>query len=531
MGRSIYSAVVLVFVATLGIGSEGDRARLSADIEQARRDLLGVEQQLDALRRLVPADFDPKAVETTLLRLAEGAELPAPAISPVKGSETVLRDGRPVGLTVHHVEVTGRSAYAPLHLFLSMLSLVPMPLTFDSLEIQAADGDTVSYRARLALPVFASLPDVPPPAWPAPVVPPAASPEAAREAATVAFLQRELQDLKARADARRALVAMALEVVERRRTARLGHALGLVTRELDEQAVALTGVRAGPTIVVEGAVLGALALEALRQAFVRAGLAVGDLKTAAAGRCQRFVATVRLETEDPPFVGLSGNGLFDDRVDVACAVPATARLQPVTARGGGPGPLTLDLGDTDVAELFKALHEKTAENFLLDAGVAGHLTVRLERASLDEALAAIAAAGLRVSAGPLRRVSLAATPPAPPSTQDYTGEPITLSLRHGALLDILRLMEEVTGLPMLVPPRGLDRRVSLFARELPWDLVLDSTIAAAGLARKLDQNKLYLGPADGLRPADRAGFVSLAEAAAAAAARREWWTRADAVSQ
>src|SRR6185436_13164160 len=77
--------------------------------------------------------------------------------------------------------------------------------------------------------------------------------------------------------------------------------------------------------------------------------------------------------------------------------------------GKGLGPLTLRLRDTDLADVFYALHLLSGQGFVVDGDVIGRATVELHHVTLEEALQALQKqAELRVSpqAG-VRRVSVA----------------------------------------------------------------------------------------------------------------------------
>jgi hypothetical protein len=276
--------------------------------------------------------------------------------------------------------------------------------------------------------------------------------------------------------------------------------------------------------VLEGVVIGEGARGTLREAAGKAGLQVADLRLTPSGRCHAFVMTARWPAEEPRFESVSSNGLFDDTAQERCAAapapPPAPRLQAVVARGAS-GPLTLRLAGAEVAEVVRALHQATSEGFVVDADVRGRrLDVELAGASLDDAVNALATCGLRVGPAPLRRVSLVSTTVAQP-TQSFSGDPITLDIKRGHVMDLMRLFEEVASLPIMVPDGGMDLEVALFAKEMAWDRIFDGVVTAAGLTWTYENAKVYVGPPAMIAATDRSRFVQVSDADRHL--RREWW--------
>lgn len=191
---------------------------------------------------------------------------------------------------------------------------------------------------------------------------------------------------------------------------------------------------------------------------------------------------------------------------------ATFTFSPAVVEAEGSA-LTLRLREIDLTHVFFVLNDLTSESFVIDSGVEGRLSVDLENAPLEKALAAVRSAGVVVGPGPLHRVSRAGSPPAPaaPSQASYTGEKISVSIENADLPNIVCVLgglpnrETVTarGLGIIsrkqnpefkvLVPRGLQGRVSIFSSDLPWDQTLDGLLAPLGLISVLDEDGLFVG--------------------------------------
>ena len=69
----------------------------------------------------------------------------------------------------------------------------------------------------------------------------------------------------------------------------------------------------------------------------------------------------------------------------------------------------------------------------------------------------------------------------------FKGHPISLDFKDGDLIDLFRLMSEISGLNIIVNP-GISGKVSLTVREVPWDQALDLILKTQGLGYTLDGN-------------------------------------------
>jgi hypothetical protein len=72
-------------------------------------------------------------------------------------------------------------------------------------------------------------------------------------------------------------------------------------------------------------------------------------------------------------------------------------------------------------------------------------------------------------------------------SSQFTGHPISLDFKDGDLIDLFRLMSEISGLNIIVNP-GITGRVSLSVKEVPWDQALDLILKTQGLGYTVDGN-------------------------------------------
>ena len=74
-----------------------------------------------------------------------------------------------------------------------------------------------------------------------------------------------------------------------------------------------------------------------------------------------------------------------------------------------------------------------------------------------------------------------------PQKSTFTGHPISLDFKDGDLIDLFRLMSEISGLNIIVNP-GISGKVSLSVKEVPWDQALDLILKTQGLGYTVDGN-------------------------------------------
>lgn len=89
-------------------------------------------------------------------------------------------------------------------------------------------------------------------------------------------------------------------------------------------------------------------------------------------------------------------------------------------------------------------------------------------------------------------IATAAAAKAPEASTDeapakFTGHPISLDFKDGDIIDLFRLMSEISGLNIIVNP-GISGKVSLRLTETPWDQALDLILKTQGLGYTVDGN-------------------------------------------
>jgi type IV pilus assembly protein PilQ len=84
-------------------------------------------------------------------------------------------------------------------------------------------------------------------------------------------------------------------------------------------------------------------------------------------------------------------------------------------------------------------------------------------------------------------VKIAPKEPLAAESEKFTGHPISLDFKDGDIIDLFRLMSEISGLNIIVNP-GISGKVSLTIKEVPWDQALDLILKTNGLGYTLDGN-------------------------------------------
>lgn len=82
--------------------------------------------------------------------------------------------------------------------------------------------------------------------------------------------------------------------------------------------------------------------------------------------------------------------------------------------------------------------------------------------------------------------------------KQYVGEPISLELKDGDILDVLRSFAKISGLNVVVQP-GVRGTVTVQLENVPWDQALDQILKINGLGYELDGNIMRIAPVRVLR--------------------------------
>jgi hypothetical protein len=81
---------------------------------------------------------------------------------------------------------------------------------------------------------------------------------------------------------------------------------------------------------------------------------------------------------------------------------------------------------------------------------------------------------------------------------------MSVDFKEGNLVDIFRLLADVSGLNVVVQP-GVWGKVTFSARDLPWDELLEKVLAPYGFLGRIDGNVLWIGRPGEAPRADGAG--------------------------
>lgn len=396
-----------------------------------------LELELEKARMVIPATFDPESEERTFHKVAEIGKLEVVSVR----NERVAT----APLELWRIEVSGRGDVLDAAFLLHAVSRRESRLY----ELESLRADGKGYAARFLLPV-----------WPA-------------DTGVSSFQEKLAQS--------RTL----LEAVRRvRANNRLGDAAALLDAFPREASLRLTGADLGAALRLEGVSIGAASRATLVGKLKEAGFSVSRVQLPPTGACRPFALTAVYGTRPTEIV--------DDPAmqSPLCRVEAVPNAGRIAARGTN-GPLTLRLRDIEYVDLFQVLNELTGESFVVDPAVKGRVDVELENATFDEAFAAMN--GLVIGPGPLHIVSLTKKPE---QTQTYEGEPISMMVTGAHLPGILCLFEEVTGLKMMAGP-GAGARVTAYAHDVPWDRLMETMLATAGLEYTIDGTTVFTGSREG----------------------------------
>lgn len=170
----------------------------------------------------------------------------------------------------------------------------------------------------------------------------------------------------------------------------------------------------------------------------------------------------------------------DDGIDSPGEPPIVTLVQPDHPSSSGET-FHLSLHEAPAHELFRILSQSTGTSFVLDRDVNTRISADWQGANQEDVLAALGAASIYVGDGPLHRVS---TTPDPTKSfefsEEYAGAPYDLELTDAPLREALCGFAKF-GLRIVAPP-DVKGRVTLFARQAPWDAVLEGILASNGLA-------------------------------------------------
>jgi type IV pilus assembly protein PilQ len=105
-----------------------------------------------------------------------------------------------------------------------------------------------------------------------------------------------------------------------------------------------------------------------------------------------------------------------------------------------------------------------------------------------------------LAAGRLLQVAQAGEPGPQPAqeTPVYTGQRISLDFQQADLVDVLRLIAEVSGMNIITSP-DVSGRVTTRMVNVPWDQALDMILKAHGLGKEVEGTVIRVAPLERLR--------------------------------
>jgi hypothetical protein len=394
------------------------------------RDLL--DRRLAAVRRHLPDGAQP-AVDAALVNgLADAALLR-------RGTVTArpLVEGGPSEIVL---DVVAFGRFTSIETFVRQLAESARLIDVENLALSATPEDTIRVTASLRLPYWPAGARLPPP------------PEGAAERAK--GMPRNMADAFVRDQA--VLLAKTEAITSLRRSRRSPRLfLAELAAIVQDRPVVLTEISWGNELfVVRGYSMGEGPTRELERRFERGYFRISEFLMARFGGCRRFEARGRSPlagsevalplAQDDPF----RQDEAPCKVDRDPAGTDTLRASGARVKTA-PGPLTIRARDIDATDLFLVLHEITGQGFVVDESIRRRLDVELVGVTFEEALAALAKAGLHVGPGPIRRVSTSPLPAAaaaatgadvgPPLPDDVR---VSLTLKRAPVRDVLGIIAQ-----------------------------------------------------------------------------------------
>jgi len=99
--------------------------------------------------------------------------------------------------------------------------------------------------------------------------------------------------------------------------------------------------------------------------------------------------------------------------------------------------------------------------------------------------------------------------------KEYTGEPISMSLKDADVREVLRTFARLSGLNIVIQP-GVRGTVTVELERVPWDQALDQILKINGLGYELEGNIMRIAPLNVLEQEARRALWSGVEKLAGA---------------
>ena len=428
-----------------------------------------LDRRLETLRRILPDGPNPPGDRALVLEMAQSTGLESLDVQPRPPFDSRSPSADVV------VDLTAVGGYDEVDRFFRQAALSARLIDVESLVLSPAPGDAVRVVVVLRLPYRPATAPLPAP------------PEGLR--GQLAGVPKPQADEYLRDQALAVAKADTIETLRRsRRNPRLF--LSEVAAVTRGRPLVLAQASLGEEFFLRGLAVGEATLKGFESRLERGFFRVVQVLLARQGPCYRFEVRGRspivgLDAEIPlptsqPF---SAEQCRSDRDP-----PGAAVLRAPPVRRPRRGRLDLRLRDVDWADVFGVLHRLTGEAFLVDADVTGRVSVDFPGVELEEALTLLQKGGIKLSPGPLRRVSRLRAAAARPATAADAPK-ITLEVKRAEVRDVLAALAEVD--PSLASaPRGVPGRISIWAREMPATDLRAAVIEAVGMAASAEATPL-----------------------------------------
>jgi hypothetical protein len=420
-----------------------------------------LDRRLETLRRILPDGPKPPADRALVLEMAQSTGLESLDVQPRPPFDSRSPSADVV------VDLTAVGSYDEVDRFFRQAALSPRLIDVESLILSPGPGDAVRIVAVLRLPYRPEAAPLPAP------------PEGVR--GNLAGVPRPQADAYLRDQALALAKADAIATLRRnRRNPRLF--LSEVAAVTRGRPMVLAQATFGEDFFLRGLAVGEATLKGFESRLERGFFRVAQVLLARQGTCYRFEVRGR-----SPIVGL------DAEIPLPTSQPFSAEacrsdrdpfgttvLRAPPQRRPKRGPLDLRLRDVDWADVFGVLQQLTGEAFLVDADVVGRVSIDFPGVELEEALTLLQKGGVKISPGPLRRVSRLRAAAARPAFAAEAPR-ISLSVKRAEVRDVLAAVAEAD--PSLAnAPRDVPGRVTLWAREIPAIDLRSAVLDAVGAA-------------------------------------------------
>jgi len=420
-----------------------------------------LDRRLETLRRILPDGPNPPADRALVLEMAQSTGLESLDVQPRPPFDSRSPSADVV------VDLTAVGGYDEVDRFFRQAALSPRLVDVESLTLTPAGGDAVRLAAVLRLPYRPATAPLPAP------------PEGARS--PLAGVPKAQADEYLRDQAIALAKADAIDTLRRsRRNPRLF--LSEASAVAAGRPLVLNQASVGEDFFLRGYAVGEATLKAFATRLERGFFRVAQVLLQRQGSCYRFEVRGR-----SPVVGLdaeiplpTSQPFSAEQCRYDRDPPGTTVLRSPPSKRPKRGPLDLRLRDVDWADVFGVLNQLTGEAFLVDADVTGRVSVDFPAVELEEALALLQKGGVKVSPGPLRRVSRLRPSAARPALKPDAPR-ITLGVKRAEVRDVLAALAEVDP-ALAAAPREVPGRISIWARETAAADLRSAVMEAVGTA-------------------------------------------------